>query len=269
MTKAITANNVTKSFGGVTVLDKIRLDIAPGEFVTIVGASGCGKSTLLRIMAGLEFADCGTIACGDRRIDGPGVERAMVFQDYSLFPWLNVIDNVMFSRRLAANTSDNLALERGAEERRAETLLSLVGLSKARNTFPSQLSGGMRQRVAIARALMSKPSILLMDEPFGALDAQTREVMQELVLDVARNEGTTIVFVTHDVEEAIYLGARVVLMSPHPGRIDSIYPVPFGQSRNADIRLDPQFLELKRRIMGRVRETVTASFSTDEAQVSG
>ena len=260
MTKGIEIEDLMKSFGSTLVLDDVSLNIEPGEFVTIVGASGCGKSTLLRILAGLETADSGHLACAGAEIRGPGVERAMVFQDYSLFPWLSVMGNVLFSRRLAANAHDNLALERGAEEERAARLLSLIGLSKVKDAYPTQLSGGMRQRVAIARALMSKPSVLLMDEPFGALDAQTREVMQDLVLEVARNEGTTIVFVTHDVEEAIYLGSRVVLMAPYPGRIDFIYDVPFPGERDMSMRLSPPFLDLKRRIMNRVRDTVAGSF---------
>lgn len=267
MTKGLVLKHVGKSFRTNRVLDDINLAIAPGEFLTLVGASGCGKSTLLRILAGLETADSGIVSCDGRPIEGPGVERAMVFQDYSLFPWLTVIKNVLFSRRLEANAYDNLAMERGAEEKRAQSLLSLVGLSKVTDAYPTQLSGGMRQRVAIARALMSKPAIILMDEPFGALDAQTREVMQDLVLDVARTEGTTIVFVTHDVEEAIYLGSRVVLMAPYPGRIDSIYDVPSPGTRDASMRLDPAFLHLKRRIMERVRETVAASFD-DPAPLS-
>lgn len=260
MTKQLAAQGVVKSFGPTLVLDRVTLTVEPGEFLTVVGASGCGKSTLLRIFAGLETIDGGSVTCDGLPIGGPGVERAMVFQDYSLFPWLSVMGNVIFSRRLAANSSDNLALERGAEEERAKQLLALVGLSKAKNAYPSQLSGGMRQRVAIARALMSKPSILLMDEPFGALDAQTRETMQDLLLDVARTEGTTIIFVTHDVEEAVYLGSRVVLMAPYPGRVDSTYDVPFPRERGTAVRLETQFLALKRRIMARVRETVAASF---------
>jgi NitT/TauT family transport system ATP-binding protein len=263
VTSAIELRHLCKSFAGkrntVRVLDDISLSIAAGEFLTIVGASGCGKSTLLRIIAGLESADSGMVLIGGRPIDGPGVDRAMVFQDYSLFPWLTVKQNVLFSRRLAANSHDNLALERGAEETRAEKLISLVGLSAAEELYPSQLSGGMRQRVAIARALMSKPSIILMDEPFGALDAQTREVMQDLVLNVVEEEGTTIVFVTHDVEEALYLGAKVVLMSPHPGRVDTVYRVPFPKKRNVLMRLEPEFLQLKRAVMERVRETVGPS----------
>jgi NitT/TauT family transport system ATP-binding protein len=263
MTKSIDIKHLFKSFpgkrGSTLVLDDISLSIAAGEFLTIVGASGCGKSTLLRIIAGLESSDGGVVLVGGQPIDGPGVDRAMVFQDYSLFPWLTVKQNVLFSRRLAANGHDNLALERGAEEARALKLISLVGLTKAQESYPSQLSGGMRQRVAIARALMSKPSIILMDEPFGALDAQTREVMQDLVLSVVEQEGTTIVFVTHDVEEALYLGTRIVLMSPHPGRIDTVYDVPLPKERNVLMRLDPKFLALKRTVMERVRETVGLS----------
>lgn len=263
MTNTIEIKHVSKSFDGKRgrnlVLDDVSLSIAAGTFVTIVGASGCGKSTLLRIVAGLESADDGIVLVGGKEIDGPGVDRAMVFQDYSLFPWLTVEQNVLFSRRLGANKYDNLALERDAEEKRAARLIALVGLSASQDLYPSQLSGGMRQRIAIARALMSKPSIILMDEPFGALDAQTREVMQDLVLDVVEQEGTTIMFVTHDVEEALYLGRQVVLMSPHPGRIDTIYDVPLPDKRDADMRVDPQFLKLKRTVMDRIRETVGLS----------
>ena len=263
MTKAIEIKNVVKVFegkrGSNLVLDNVSLTIEAGTFLTIVGASGCGKSTLLRIVAGLETADDGIVLIGGKPITGPGVDRAMVFQDYSLFPWLTVKQNVLFSRRLVANSYDNLALERGAEEARASRLISLVGLAASQDLYPSQLSGGMRQRIAIARALMSKPSIILMDEPFGALDAQTREVMQDLVLDVVEQEGTTIMFVTHDVEEAIYLGKRVVLMSPHPGRIDTIYDVPLPDKRDGEMRVDPQFLKLKRTVMDRIRETVGLS----------
>jgi NitT/TauT family transport system ATP-binding protein len=263
MTKAIEIRHLMKSFAarGVStpVLDDVSISIEAGEFLAIVGASGCGKSTLLRIIAGLETADAGTVSVADKNVEGASVERAMVFQDYSLFPWLTVLGNVLFSRKLAANSHDNLALERGAEQERAESLLALVGLSKVRDAYPSQLSGGMRQRVAIARALMSKPAIILMDEPFGALDAQTREVMQDLILSVAEQEGTTIVFVTHDVEEALYLGNRVVLMAPHPGRIDTVYHVPLPNKRDVMMRLEPDFLKLKREVMTRVRETVGAS----------
>jgi NitT/TauT family transport system ATP-binding protein len=271
MTKSIEMVDLCKRFsskrGSTLVLDDISLSVAPGEFLTIVGASGCGKSTLLRIIAGLEPSDSGSVYVGGKSVCGPGVDRAMVFQDYSLFPWMTVKRNVLFSRRLAANNHDKLARQRGAEEERALRLLSLVGLSAVQDAYPSQLSGGMRQRVAIARALMSKPSIILMDEPFGALDAQTREVMQDLVLSVVAQEGTTIVFVTHDVEEALYLGTRVVLMSPHPGRIDAIYDVPMDRDRNVMTRVDPKFVSLKRVVMERVRQTVSMSLGSGLATV--
>jgi NitT/TauT family transport system ATP-binding protein len=264
MSAAIEVTALTKHFkskgGDVKALERINLSIEHGEFVTVVGASGCGKSSLLRLLAGLDVIDGGSIVANGSRVEGPSVERAMVFQDYSLFPWLTVMGNVTFSRRLEANKTDRLAQERNAEEKRATALLSLMGLEAVSGHYPSQLSGGMRQRVAIARALMSLPAILLMDEPFGALDAQTREVMQELILRVSIREGTTIVFVTHDVEEALFLGSRVVVMSPNPGRIDTIYTVPFPRERSAAIRLDPQFLLLKRAIMERIRETAGLSF---------
>jgi len=264
MAAAIEVSALTKRFkskrGDVTALDGIDLSIEHGEFVTVVGASGCGKSSLLRLLAGLDIFDGGSIIANGGAVKGPSVERAMVFQDYSLFPWLTVMGNVTFSRRLEANKTDRLAQERNAEKKRATALLSLMGLEAVSGQYPSQLSGGMRQRVAIARALMSLPAILLMDEPFGALDAQTREVMQELILRVSIREGTTIVFVTHDVEEALFLGNRVVVMSPHPGRIDTIYTVPFPRERGAVIRLDPQFLSLKRAIMDRIRETAGLCF---------
>ncbi|MPS47581.1 ABC transporter ATP-binding protein [Methylobacillus sp.] len=257
--QAITIQGITKRFKqgkqDVEVFTEINLNIEAGSFVTLVGASGCGKSTLLRLIAGLDMPDQGEITMNGHLIEGPGVDRAMVFQHYSLFPWLNVIDNILFSRRLAANAHDMMASTRNGDEERAEALLSLIGLSHARNAYPHQLSGGMRQRVAIARALMSKPRTLLMDEPFGALDAQTREVMQDLVLDVWQRENTTVIFVTHDVEEAIFLGQQVVLMAPHPGRIDTIYEVPFGKDRPASLRISTEFNQLKRTVMDRIRET--------------
>ncbi len=259
MSRSITIKDISRSFdlGGRTVLalDRVNLNIAAGEFVTLVGASGCGKSTLLRLIAGLDEPDLGMIEVAGVEIEGPGVDRAMVFQNYSLFPWLSVLGNVLFSRRLVANRYDLTASERDGETARASSLLDLMGLTRVQDAYPDQLSGGMRQRVAIARALMSRPAILLMDEPFGALDAQTREVMHDLILDVFAKEKSTIVFVTHDVEEAVYLGQRVVLMAPQPGRIDTVYEVPFESQRLPDLRLEPEFLHLKRAVMQRIRET--------------
>ncbi len=203
-------SSVGKVFGEgshrVEALQDVNLDIADNEFVTFVGASGCGKSTLLRIIGGLEYHTAGDVLVDDQPIMGPGADRAMVFQHYSLYPWLTVMENIKFSRRLKHGRENLTEADVEAASGRADALLSLMGLNAAANAYPNQLSGGMQQRVAIARALMGRPEILLMDEPFGALDAQTREVMHDLILHVHRLEKATIVFVTHDVEEAIYLG---------------------------------------------------------------
>jgi NitT/TauT family transport system ATP-binding protein len=251
----------------VEALQAVNLDIQPNEFITFVGASGCGKSTLLRIIAGLETLSRGEIQLDGKPVDGPGVDRAMMFQHYSLYPWLTVMKNIKFCRQLKV-ISDTVRGDGDVETAagRADALLSLMGLTNFAEAFPSQLSGGMQQRVAIARALMPKPATLLMDEPFGALDAQTREVMHDLIRHVHRLEKTTILFVTHDVEEAIYLGGRVVLMAPRPGRIDSIYDVPLPAQRHQDMKLSPEFTALKREILGRIRET--SGMQTDLDQLA-
>ena len=251
----------------VEALKTVNLDIQANEFITFVGASGCGKSTLLRIIAGLETLSRGEILLDGKPVDGPGVDRAMVFQHYSLYPWLTVMKNIKFCRQLKV-ISDTVRGDGDVETAagRADALLSLMGLTNFAEAFPSQLSGGMQQRVAIARALMPKPATLLMDEPFGALDAQTREVMHDLIRHVHRLEKTTILFVTHDVEEAIYLGGRVVLMAPRPGRIDSIYKVPMPAQRNQDMKLSPEFTALKREILGRIRETSGMQTDLDQLQ---
>ena len=251
----------------VEALQSVSLDIQPNEFITFVGASGCGKSTLLRIIAGLESLSRGDILLDGKPVDGPSVDRAMVFQHYSLYPWLTVMKNIKFCRQLKV-ISDTVRGDGDIETAsgRADALLSLMGLTNFADAFPSQLSGGMQQRVAIARALMPKPATLLMDEPFGALDAQTREVMHDLIRHVHKLEKTTILFVTHDVEEAIYLGNRVVLMAPRPGRIDSIYDVPLPAQRDQDMKLSPEFTALKREILGRIRET--SGMQTDLDQLA-
>jgi NitT/TauT family transport system ATP-binding protein len=255
----VSIRNLSKVFGegpGATVaLQDVNLEIGEHSFVTLVGASGCGKSTLLRIIAGLEFHTGGEVIANGHPVTGPGADRAMVFQQYSLFPWLNVAQNIRFSRSLKANKGEFTSAEVEAASGRADTLLNLMGLQSAEKAYPNQLSGGMQQRVAIARALMPRPPILLMDEPFGALDAQTREVMHDLIQYVYHLEKTTVVFVTHDVEEAIYLGQRVVVMAPRPGRIDSTYDVPLPPQRYQDMKLSPEFLRLKREIVERIRET--------------
>ena len=255
-----------KVFGGVAVgtpaaLHNIDLSIEDNEFVTLVGASGCGKSTLLRILAGLEHHTAGEVICSGRPITGPGAERAMVFQHYSLYPWLNVMENIKFSRTLKVNREDLSSSDVEVASGRADALLNLIGLAKVARSYPSQLSGGMQQRVAIARALMGRPQVLLMDEPFGALDAQTREVMHDLILHIHRSEKTTIVFVTHDVDEAIYLGQRVVLMEPRPGRIHSIYSVPLPTRRRQDMKHSAPFRDLKAEILKHIR--MSSGMATD------
>jgi NitT/TauT family transport system ATP-binding protein len=255
----IACEGLWKFFGegakAVTALQDVNLQIRPNEFVTFVGASGCGKSTLLRTIAGLEPYTRGRLTVDGRPVTGPGQDRAMVFQHYSLYPWLNVSENIRFCRQLAAHTRDRSTADVEAASGRADALLRLMGLTASAKAYPNQLSGGMQQRVAIARALMGQPQMLLMDEPFGALDAQTREVMHDLILHVHRLERSTIVFVTHDVEEAIYLGQRIVLMAPRPGRIDTLYEVPLPAERSQDMKLAPEFLALKREILERIRET--------------
>ncbi len=249
--------------GTPAALQDVNLSIEDNEFMTLVGASGCGKSTLLRILAGLDTKSSGFASCDGRAITAPGAERAMVFQHYSLYPWLSVMDNIKFSRQLQSNRENLSSSDVEAASGRADALLDLIGLRKAASAYPNQLSGGMQQRVAIARALMGRPAMLLMDEPFGALDAQTREVMHDLILHIHRMEKTTIVFVTHDVEEAIYLGQRVVLMQPRPGRIHSIYPVPLPAERNQEMKHLPSFRELKAEILARIRESSGMATDTD------
>ena len=259
MSAAIEIKQLHKTFVArdrtVIALEPSDLSIAAGEFVTLVGASGCGKSTLLRMLGGLELPSGGDMLVGGRCVDGPGVDRAMVFQHYSLYPWLNVRENIRFCRNLHIHRDNSSSSDVERASGRVDALLALMGLEAVTASFPNQLSGGMQQRVAIARALMSRPPVLLMDEPFGALDAQTREVMHDLILYVSTLERPTVVFVTHDVDEAIYLGHRVVVMAPRPGRIDRIFDVPLPRVRTQDMKLDPAFTALKREILDRIRET--------------
>jgi NitT/TauT family transport system ATP-binding protein len=237
-------------------LADVSFSAAAGEFVAVVGASGCGKSTLLRIIAGLEPSTGGCIMVDERPILGPDRDRAMVFQDYSLYPWLSVLENIRFGSRLAANRGNTDADKRSAADR-AVLLLELMGLNTVRDAHPHALSGGMRQRVAIARALLCRPEVLLMDEPFGALDAQTREVMHDLILHILALEERTIVFVTHDVEEAVYLADRVIVLAPAPGRIDSIWRIelPPALERTQDLKRSPEFLDMELKILARIRAT--------------
>jgi NitT/TauT family transport system ATP-binding protein len=244
---------VTKTYaaksGDVRALLPTSFTVEGGALVTLLGPSGCGKSTALQLIAGLDEPTSGAILLDGQRVAGPGPERGMVFQSYTLFPWLNVLENTCFSTHLARNRAREGGEPKAARER-AESLLELMGLVDFRRAYPRELSGGMKQRVAIARALTNRPKVLLMDEPFGALDAQTREEMQELMLRLHAHERTTVLFVTHDVEEAIYLSSRVLVFSARPGRVVCDRAIPFGSSaeRRPELKLTAEFTELKREL---------------------
>ncbi|HZK68066.1 MAG TPA: ABC transporter ATP-binding protein [Paludibacter sp.] len=237
--------NVTKTFntsqGPVTVLNDVSFQTYRREFTSIIGPSGCGKSTLVRLLAGLEMFDSGKIMVKDNVIDGPGIDRGMVFQGYTLFPWLTVVENVMYGL-LRKGETKSYALNRASE------WIRLMGLDKFETAYPSQLSGGMKQRVAIARSLAVHPEMLLMDEPFGALDAQTRAKMQSNLLQIWRNVNISIMFITHDLDEAIYLSDRIIVLKANPGEIAEIIEVPVPRPRTPDQFLSPEFLATKKHV---------------------
>jgi NitT/TauT family transport system ATP-binding protein/sulfonate transport system ATP-binding protein len=227
--------------GPLTVLEPTSFSMQMRELVTIVGPSGCGKSTLLHIVGGLVMPSSGSVFLDDNEVVEPGAERGMVFQAYTLFPWLTVRQNVQFGPKIQG-------IDKRRREEIADHFLDAVGLHGFRDHYPKQLSGGMRQRVAIARALANAPRILLMDEPFGALDAQTRAVMQDLVLDIRRKEHTTTLFITHDIDEAVYLSDRIFVMTARPGRFKKEISVPFGPDRDDALRNAPEFYEIRREV---------------------
>ena len=256
----IACEGLWKFFGdgprAVTALQDVNLQIRANEFVTFVGASGCGKSTLLRTIAGLEPYSRGTPDGGRPARQRPGAGPRDGLPALQPLPLAERDrEHPLLPPACHPHTRERSTADVEAASGRADALLRLMGLTASAKAYPNQLSGGMQQRVAIARALMGQPQMLLMDEPFGALDAQTREVMHDLILHVHRLERSTIVFVTHDVEEAIYLGQRIVLMAPRPGRIDTVYEVPLPAERSQDMKLAPEFLALKREILERIRET--------------
>ena len=257
----LTVENLNKKYvsqGSVTsALVDINLRIEEGEFVCLLGPSGCGKSTLLKIIAGLIPATSGRITINGKPVSGPGPERAVVFQDYALFPWMTVRDNVEFgleARRLPA-----------AERREMSSrLLKVVGLSDFAERFPHQLSGGMKQRVSIARALAVDPSLLLMDEPFGALDAQTRHLLQDELLRIWREYRKTVVFVTHSIEEAIYLSDRIVVMTARPGRVKQIVVVPEARPRDmASVEMNQR----QREVRAVLSEEIARAAALEEADL--
>ena len=231
----------------VTALDGISLDVNEQEFAVIVGPSGCGKSSLLRLVAGLNTPTSGAIYLDGKRVTRPGKERGMVFQSYTLFPWLTVRENVEFGLTVAKVPAEERA-------RIARRFLGEVRLEGFEQAYPKQLSGGMMQRVALARALANDPEILLMDEPFGALDSQTRSLMQELLLSIWEHSHKTVLFITHDIDEAILLGDRVYVMTARPGRIKEMVAIDIPRPRSVDMLTSGAFIELKRRIMGLIHE---------------
>ncbi|OGA13901.1 MAG: hypothetical protein A3H32_16095 [Betaproteobacteria bacterium RIFCSPLOWO2_02_FULL_63_19] len=238
---------VTKQYGGegdahfVLALDDVSFALDDGEFVSLLGPSGCGKSTLLHIVAGFEDATQGTVRVNGKPVAGPGADRGMVFQDYALFPWMTVMQNVTFGLRIKN-------LPQRECERIAREHIALVGLAGFENRFPHQLSGGMRQRSALARSVANNPEVLLMDEPLAAIDALTRNALQEEILKVCdARDGRprkSVLYVTHSIEEAIFLSDRIVVMTPRPGRILEVVGVPFARPRNDATRLAPEFQQL-------------------------
>ncbi len=243
-------SGVYKSFSvrgkELMVLKNINFCLAPGEFVCLVGASGCGKSTLLNITAGLAEPSAGQVLVDGKVVKGPGSDRGVVFQNYTLYPWLTVADNIAFGLKLRG-------VSRAERRERVAYFLDVVGLTSFAQAMPNQLSGGMKQRVAIARALANDPEVLLMDEPFGALDAQTKEQMQLFFLELWEKTHTTVLMITHDVEEAVYLAQRVYVMNSHPGTIRMEVPVHFSGNRELDIKLTPEFINIKSDIIHALR----------------
>ncbi len=241
----ISIENVSKIYTGrigeVAALDQIKLDIYAQEFITVVGPSGCGKSTLLNILAGLEAPSSGRVTMDGKEINGPSPMRGVIFQHYALYPWMTVQQNVEFG----------LLLKNYSPQERAQIAkhyIELVGLTGFEGAYPKELSGGMKQRTAIARAYAVNPEVLLMDEPFGAVDAQTREMLQEELMENWSREKKTVFFITHDVEEAVFLGSRVLVMSARPGRIQQVIANELPYPRTYEVKFQPEFSEIKQHI---------------------
>jgi len=249
MSGLVHVDSLTKSFGSVEALGPIDLALTENEFVSVVGASGCGKSTLLSIIAGLTEATTGDVTVDGTPIDGPGRDRGVVFQGFTLFPWLTAQGNVEFAL-------ENERMSKRERAAYAREQLALVGLSGFEDHFPAQLSGGMQQRVAIARSLSYRPRILLMDEPFGALDALTRRDMQSLLTRIWEQHKLTVLMITHDIEEAIFTSDRVIVMTPRPGRVRADLRVPLARPRAAEMTTSPEFRGMFAEILELVHEKV-------------
>ena len=237
------------SAGPMRVVDAVSLDIRQGEFVSIIGPSGCGKTTLMNIVGGFVQPTRGEVLLDGRPVHGPGPDRGVIFQEYGVFPWLTVRGNIEFGLRLAANRA-----HAGRRDEITQRYLALMGLADFADHYPKHLSGGMRQRLALARAYAVQPEFLLMDEPFGALDAQTRSAMQDLLLQVLAAEGKTVMLITHSVDEAIYLSSRIVVVTARPARVREVIEVPFGYPRGESVHEDPRFAVLRARIRTLVME---------------
>ncbi len=247
----------TASNGEVTALKDINFRTHRREFVCVIGPSGCGKSTLIHILAGLESSTSGEVLLDGKAVTGPGPDRGMVFQGYTLFPWLTVKKNVMFGLRVSGKSAF-------LAESEAMQWIDLVGLEKFADAYPDQLSGGMKQRVAIARALANQPRILLMDEPFGALDAQTRSKMQSYLLQIWHNIDITVLFITHDLDEAIYLADRILVLKAHPGEVQELIEVPVPRPRDPDQFMSPEFLAIRKRLDELIHPPVDESADDDK-----
>ncbi|GKS96660.1 ABC transporter ATP-binding protein [Acidovorax sp. SUPP2825] len=247
----LSVRGVSRTFAGARgqatqALLPVDFEVRENDFVTILGPSGCGKSTLLRIVAGLDFPTAGEVLLDGQRIDGPGADRGMVFQSYTLFPWLTIEQNIRFGLR-------ERGMPEAQQKERAAYFIAKVGLRGFEQHYPKQLSGGMQQRTAIARALANDPKILLMDEPFGALDNQTRVLMQELLLGIWEAERKTVMFVTHDIDEAIFMANRVAVFSARPGRIKTELAVDLPHPRHYRVKTSPEFMDLKARLTEEIR----------------
>ena len=243
--------------GPMRVLDDVSFDIRNGEFVSIIGPSGCGKTTMMNIVGGFVQPTSGQVLLDGKPVAAPGPDRGVIFQEYGVFPWLTVRQNIEFGLKLSASRVP--AAEREEIVRR---YMQLMGLSDFAGHFPKHLSGGMRQRLAIARAYAVRPEFLLMDEPFGALDAQTRSAMQDLLLQVLQSDGKTVMLITHSVEEAIYLSSRIVVVTARPARIRTVIEIPFGYPRAENLHEDPRFAELR----AHIRELVMQEYAAQARQ---
>ena len=255
---AVVARNITKQYvkGTFTALDDITLTLRENEFVCFIGPSGCGKTTMLRLIAGLEMPTRGRLSTFGEAIGGPGPDRGMIFQAYTSFPWLTARKNIEYGMKI-------VGVPRAEREQKATEMLKLVHLEEFENSYPHSLSGGMKQRVAIGRTLAQNPRVLLMDEPFGALDAQVRWEMQEMMIEVIERESKTVIAVTHDIEEAIYLSDRIIFFTRQPGRIKADITLEFKQgrrfARKEDLFEQPGYVEMERQLFAMMREEITGS----------